>query len=406
MTVILLLAAGLTLPELESRLLASNPAYRQAELRVRAAEGMRVQAGLYPNPTIGATGEHVTPTTDGGSVGGFVEQRIVTGGKLGISRALADQELARANAARHAWELRLKGQLASLFFENLAAAARAKTREELAVVASDSARTARELRNIGLLDEPDIRAADVEAQRASLRATQARQVEQRARASLAALLNEDQLDGAFEGGLEEIPHLDRAALWARITSESPEFTLARADMASAELELRQAKAARVPDLQLRGGLRNNREMSDRPGMPVGIEGIFDVGIEIPLFNRQQGAIKAAKARIEAANLARPRTLRGLQTRFAEAWQRYASAKTAVSQYRNEMIPSARQSFEMYQRNFRGMQAQYTLVIGTQRTYFELQDEYFDALRDAWTAAADLQSLLLAGNEAGGDMGPL
>ena len=396
MTPIFLLAAGLTLADLEGRLLLQSPEYRQAEASVVMAEGRQLQAGLYPNPTVGATGEHVSRATRGGSVGGFVEQRIVMGGKIGIERGLAGQELELARAMREGWRLRLRGRLMALYYETLAAGERTGARAKLAANAAELAKIARELRNLGRLDEPDIRAADVEAQRAELRLEQGRQMEGRAWAELAALLNVDALTPReLDGMADDLPLLEREVLWGRIRAQSPEMTMAVTEGARAAFELRRAKAARVPDLQLRGGLRRNGEYGDVPGgRPVGMEGIFDVGIEIPLFNRQQGNLRAAKAGVERSRLEGERTERAQRMRFAGVWQRYEAARATVVRYREEMLPGARQALAIYQRNFRAMQGEYPRVLMAQRTYFELQDEYFDALRDGWRAVAELESLLL------------
>ena len=266
MTPLFLLAAGLTLADLEGRLLQQNPEYRQADAAVRMAEGRQQQAGLYPNPVIGATGEHVSRATRGGSVGGFVEQRIVMGGKLGIDRGLAGQELERVKAMREAWRLRLRGHLTALYYETITAAERTGAREKLAATAADSLKIARELQNIGRMDEPDIRTADVEAQRASLRWEQAKQLERRAWAELAALLNVDSLQPQqLDGMADDLPLLEREAVWTRIQAQSPEVVMAVTERARAQFALRQAKAARVPDLQIRGGLRRNGEYGDVPG---------------------------------------------------------------------------------------------------------------------------------------------
>jgi cobalt-zinc-cadmium efflux system outer membrane protein len=393
MTPLFLLAAGLTLADLESRLLQQNPQLQQANAAVSKAQ----QAGLYPNPTIGATGEHVAKSTRGGSVGGFVEQRIVMGGKRGIDRALANQEVEQSRAMRDAWSLRLKGQLKIHFYATVAATERVALSRKLAANAAESLKIARELENIGRLDVPDIRAAEVESHRASIKVDQALQNERRAWQELAALLNADSLTGQpLDAMIDDFPQLDRAALWARVREQSPEVTMAITEKAQADIALRQARAARIPDLQLRGGLRNNREDGDVPrGRPVGVEGIFDIGVEIPLFNRQQGNIQAARAGVERARLAPVHTERALQARFANAWQRYETALTVVVRYRDEVLPAARSAFELYQKNFRTMQSEYPRVLTSQRTYFDLQDEYLDALRDGWQAVAELESLLLA-----------
>ena len=397
MTLTLLLAAGLTLADLESRLLQQSPQFRQAEADVRIAEGHAIQAGLYPNPTIGSTGEHVSKSTRGGSVGGFVEQRIVLGGKLGIDQALARQEVDHARALRDAWRLRLQGELKARYYAALAAAERVKTRAQLAQQSAESAKVARELLNTGLLDQPDLHAADIEARRADLRLQQARQAEDRAWSDLAALLNADSLPNReLDAMIDDIPSLERDDLWRRTLAQSPEITAALIEKGKAEQTLRQARAARIPDLQIRAGLRNNREDGDVPkGRPVGVEGIFDIGIEIPIFNRQQGNIAAARARIEKAALERDKTARDLQSRFAAAWERYAANRAAVERYRDELMPAARKAYEAYQQNYRAMQAEYTKALNAQRTWFELQDEYVDALAETWHAAAVLESLLLA-----------
>src|SRR6266436_4631223 len=82
-----------TLEQMQKIAGESNPTLRQAELEIRATRARQQQAGLYPNPTVGYTGDEIR----GGSVGGgkqgfFVQQTIVTGGKLGLSRNVYAQD--------------------------------------------------------------------------------------------------------------------------------------------------------------------------------------------------------------------------------------------------------------------------------------------------------------------------
>jgi len=48
-----------TLAQLERMALAANRTLAEAEAEVRAAEGKRLQAGLYPNPRVGFQGEEL-----------------------------------------------------------------------------------------------------------------------------------------------------------------------------------------------------------------------------------------------------------------------------------------------------------------------------------------------------------
>src|ERR1700690_4452112 len=82
-----------TLADLERLALAASPSFAQRQSDVRAAAGRAQQAGKYPNPVLGASGDHVAggPVLRGGDLGGFVEQRVVTAGKLGLQRRAAEQ---------------------------------------------------------------------------------------------------------------------------------------------------------------------------------------------------------------------------------------------------------------------------------------------------------------------------
>src|SRR5437868_11489717 len=104
------------LEDLERMALATNPSIGQAEAGVRAAAGRAKQAGLYPNPVLGATGDHNTPALNGGSLGGFAEQRIVLGGKLGLARKAADQERLASEQGVTAARLRLLIQVRTVFY--------------------------------------------------------------------------------------------------------------------------------------------------------------------------------------------------------------------------------------------------------------------------------------------------
>src|SRR5579883_379044 len=62
---------GLTLTALEEMATANNPTLKQAAAEIRAAEGRKQQAGLYPNPTAGYTGEEIAGGPSRGGQQGF-----------------------------------------------------------------------------------------------------------------------------------------------------------------------------------------------------------------------------------------------------------------------------------------------------------------------------------------------
>ena len=88
---------SLSLGDLEQMALQGNPTLAQAAAAIDASRGKALQAGLYPNPTIGYVGEQIGIAGTAGELqGAFVQQTIVTAGKLRLSRAKYNQEACEA----------------------------------------------------------------------------------------------------------------------------------------------------------------------------------------------------------------------------------------------------------------------------------------------------------------------
>jgi cobalt-zinc-cadmium efflux system outer membrane protein len=179
--------AALTLQDLERKALEGNPAIAQAGSRVEAAAGRALQAGLWPNPTIGANGEHVSRVTGGWALGGFVEQRIVTAGKLRLDRQIAREEQALEVAHRSAERQRLLNTVRALYYLTLGDQMLPRVRGDLAALAARAVAVSRELSNVGQADQSDVLAAETEAERIALELTNAQTARERTWRQIAAV---------------------------------------------------------------------------------------------------------------------------------------------------------------------------------------------------------------------------
>jgi outer membrane protein, heavy metal efflux system len=70
---------------------------------------------------------------------------------------------------------------------------------------------------------------------------------------------------------------------------------------------------------------------------------------------------------------------------------YDSARVTVQQYKADMLPRAEQAYKLYQTNYQKMAAAYPQVLISQRTLFQLEADYIQALENAWQ-----NSLLIQG----------
>jgi cobalt-zinc-cadmium efflux system outer membrane protein len=70
--------------------------------------------------------------------------------------------------------------------------------------------------------------------------------------------------------------------------------------------------------------------------------------------------------------------------------------SVATEYREEIVPRARQAYELYLASFRQMAAAYPQALISQRTFFQTQVEYIRALVDVWRNATQLQGFMLTG----------
>lgn len=394
----------LRLADLERMALENNPTLGQAEAAVRAAEGRRVQAGLLPNPTIGYFGEEIStrsPSTTS-EHGIFIEQEIPLGGKLSKSRRIFAEERAQAEAEAAAQRQRVLNLVRSLYYEALGAQQLVDLRAELARLAREAVGVSNELFNIGQADRPDVLAGEIEAELSQLDLVTAENRRDQIWQQLGAAVGNPFLKPArLEGSLEQnLPKLDEQALLDLLLRESPEIKRAQAQLARARAALDRARAGRAPDLFVRGGFGYNLERFDAPpnlaGGRVGPEASVEVGVRIPLFNRNQGNIAAATAEQEYAERELRRVELLLRARLASVFRTYRNALAVVSRYEQQIIPRAQRAYDLYLTRFRQMAASYPQALIAQRTLFQARADYVGALVDVWQNAVALQGFLLAG----------
>jgi cobalt-zinc-cadmium efflux system outer membrane protein len=130
------------------------------------------------------------------------------------------------------------------------------------------------------------------------------------------------------------------------------------------------------------------------GRSVGLQGFADVGLRIPIFDRNQGNIATAKADTERARREVERVKLVLRERTASVVQNYAFSQTAVDRYKNQMIPRAQKAYVMYTKKYQEMAAAYPQVLIAQRTLMQLEVSYINALETLATSSLSLQSYLL------------
>jgi outer membrane protein, heavy metal efflux system len=214
--------------------------------------------------------------------------------------------------------------------------------------------------------------------------------------SLAAVIGQPELPLATAAGdLENNwPELNEEQAVESIAKESPAARIADAAETRAQNVLARAKRESVPDVQIRAGMEYNNETLGSVPRAKGWEGIAEVAVQIPLFNRNQGNAAAARADIGRAGQEKRRIALTLRERAASVVDQYANARLMAVEYRDEMLPRQRKAYGLMADKYGQMLASYPRVLDAQRKLYELQIEYIAALESVWTNGIALQGYLL------------
>ena len=396
---------SMSLEALEAMATQRNPTLAQAESAVRAAEGRRRQAGLFPNPVAGYFLEEFAFRSPGETMeqGAFIEQTIPLGGKLSKAQRVFSLERDQATILAEAQRLRVTNSIRVLYYETLGAQRLVELRDDLSQLAREAVEITKELSNVGQADRPDQLEIEIESERAEIDFLRAQNDWMRSWHTLAAMVGNPSLPPARLAGSaeEDLAALNETQLLETLVSQSPDIRVAQAGVERARAVLASARAERVPDLFLRGGLGYNYERFEPvtpsvAGQRKGLEGRLEVGVNVPIFNRNQGGIAAAEAELAIAERDLERLQLVLRSQFASSFREYRNAVQMVERYRTAVVPRAREAYRMYLANFRQMAAAYPQVLIAQRTLFQVEVEYARALVQLRETTVRLRGFLLDG----------
>jgi cobalt-zinc-cadmium efflux system outer membrane protein len=127
---------------------------------------------------------------------------------------------------------------------------------------------------------------------------------------------------------------------------------------------------------------------------AGPESFVDASVNIPLWNRNQGNIEAARVELERARQDVKRTQLYLKQQSEPLAQQYLSSRFEAERYGSELLPRARRAYQLYLVKYQQMAAAYPQVLVSQRTLFQLQVDYLEALGMEWNNAVALENYTL------------
>jgi cobalt-zinc-cadmium efflux system outer membrane protein len=388
---------ALTLGEAEALAVAHHPALRVAEGEVRAARGRWVQAGLRPNPVLGYSGEEIGNDGTAGMQGGFVGKEFVTAGKLRLSRAAASNEVAAAEQRLERARLQVTAIVRSYYFQALAAQRAVALSRQLTTIAAQAVRVSELRLRADDISRAALLQTQIESETTILFEQEAVNRYDAAQRQLAAVIGLDPRTQALPPLEDEfqkpLPSLDWESTRARVLTESPVLAEARFSVERARWMVARETAGRVPNVDVEAGVMFDHGTRDTVAS-------VQVGMPIPVFDRNQGAIAAACGELAAAQATLEQQELLLEERLATALRDYLTARQRVARYVETILPATRQSLEMVTAAYQQGELDYLQLITSQQTYTSKNLSYLEDLETAWRMWARIESRLVE-DAAGG-----
>ena len=364
----------------------SHPRLVAARAAIEAARGQAVQARLYPNPTIaGASPQIAGPESQWN---GFVQQDLVTAGKLRLSQQAALRKVQQAEYDLIRARFDVLRDVRQTYYALLVAQRRVEIYRLLFDIAKRSYDIGMALAEAGEGTKADVLFWSIERDQAEVRLVNSSVFVETGRRELAAAIGLPRADvGPIEADLfRKIPWFDLKTLQEEIVRANAKPRSAEARVAQAQWALERAVVQPIPNINVLGGYQ-------RQVGPAQEQGLVQVMMQVPLFDRNQGNIRSARADI-ASSRADLRTIElDLATQAAQAVATYRTAQRQADWYEHSILPKARETLQLTQQLYARGEVTFLSLLQAQRILTETELAFVEAQAARWTGAVAIADLL-------------
>jgi cobalt-zinc-cadmium efflux system outer membrane protein len=376
------------LPGLWELALANNPSLMEAVADVDAARGRWIQTRKYPNPRISYTEDELgTRDAPPGNLAVLVMQEIPTAGKHRLDVAIARQEMDIVTLAGLGRRFEVLTRVRRAYYDYVGWQYTARVSEQVVTNLDQGVGITRKLvEQVKTRPRTDLLRLQALLEEAKITQTNSRVNVQAAWRQLAAELGIPEMPPQpARDAADAVPRWDAEAIVARVIAVNTDLQQTAAEVDRARLELDRAKAEACPNVSVGGGY--SRSFADQHA-----GGIVSVETSLPLWDRKQGKILEAQARLTRAQATVATASNRLHRETAEAFARYESARQRVERMTAQILPQLVQTQELVRKGYEAGAADITFadVILAQQTLDDARLKFAEARRDLWRAIADLQ----------------
>ena len=393
----------LTVDEVVARAIADNPDLRGARAEAEAAVGRLRQAGLRPNPMLELGGQKALGPDNNVSAG--VTLPLDLNGRKDGRVGVAERELEMKRAQVVDRERRLRGDVRMKASEVLAARRNLEVAEGLLTVNRDALRLVQERVGAGAAPslEESLMLVEVNRLDASRQLVASRvEVTSLQLKALAGMSTDAPL--SLRGELRRQPSdADRTEGLRRALAQRPDLDVVRAEVARARAMIRKEEAEGRWDASVNVGYQRQDFGYDLRGLTASggtrpIQDVFHyfgggVSITLPVRNRNQGNIAAARAEAGAADRRQEFLLLTVRQEVNSAFTQYDAARRSLEIFERGVRDVARRNLDVVRQTYELGRGSVLDVIAEQRRYIDIENGYTEALKQVYDASVDIERVI-------------
>jgi cobalt-zinc-cadmium efflux system outer membrane protein len=392
---------GLTESDLVTRALASNPTLAAQRQAIESAKGALAQAHLHANPFLSVGGlKEVNGDDNRFNVGAEVPLELF--GRRARRTEVAAQKLNSTRETVNDNERLLTAGVRKRFADTLAAVRNLEFVGELLKVNREFLKLMEDRVREGAVPALDADEVRVEANR-----IESLQIDYQAKAEIALLALKEAAGMPpdeplkLKGDLAQpMLSLDKAQLLHLALDHRPDLAAERAAEMMAAAAARQQEVEAKPDASFSAGYERpnsgfslsafNAAGNLQPVRQTFNYAVFGMKWTLPVFNRNQGSIAAAKAEVVSAHNQVTAVDLALRHEVTQALVRYEAAQARAGVYRSGVRDQAARNLDVVRKTYGYGRIPLLDVIAEQRRFIDIEAGYTEVLLDAYASRVALE----------------
>jgi outer membrane protein, heavy metal efflux system len=383
-----------TLSELQELALRNNQAIRRASAAADAAYGTTIQAGLYPNPNVGWQADQMQPgnkpSNNSGQQGAYIQQLLKTAGKLSLAKAAAGMDYINAQVALRRAQVDVLTQVRSAWYEAIVAEETLKVARAIYDLSNEV--YSLQIKLVAGGDSATYEPLQLYTQsvRSWTEFVEARNRYIAVHKRLGAALGDPQMAPRQIAGAAAVepPSFGASEQFQWLLDNHTDVLSARNMVLKNQYELRLAQVTPIPDIYTGTAIQHDNSTANN-------QVTLQIGIQLPLFDRNQGNIRASRARLaEAVEVVKVKQ-NDLASQYADALARFQNNQVLVTNYRDKVLPNLAQvyksTYQRYQQE--PLKVSFNDIVVAQLNLGQALRSYLQALSDQWRAVVELGGLL-------------